>query len=64
MPIRLPPPRVQARAQRQRESFLFKSMLVGSALFLGCLVVANAEFSFSKPAYSLSETEAKLRLAR
>lgn len=59
MPIGLPP---RAASIPARESFLFKSMLVASALVLGCLIVVNAEFSFSKPTYSLSETEAKLRL--
>lgn len=61
MPIILPPRRA---AQPPRESFLFKSVLVATALFAGCLIVVNAEFSFSAPAHSLSETEAKLRLSR
>ena len=61
MPIALPPRRA---AKPPRESFLFKSVLVASALFIGCLIVVNAEFSFSAPAHSLSETEATLRLSR
>ena len=60
MPIALPPrPRATTAA---RESFLFKSMLVASVLFVGSLLVVNAEFSFSAPAHSLSETEAAARL--
>lgn len=60
MPINLPPrPAATAAA---RESFLFKSMLVASVLFVGSLLAANAEFSFSAPAHSLSETEAALHL--
>jgi hypothetical protein len=61
MPIFLPqrrPPTPPAR-----ESFLLKSMLVASALCVGALMVASAEFRFSSPAHSLSETEAALRLA-
>lgn len=61
MPISLPPR--AARATVAHESFLFKSMLVASALVLGCLIIVNAEFSFSAPAHSLSETEAAMRLA-
>lgn len=60
MPIALPPRRASKSATR--ESFLFKSMLVASALFFGSLLAVNAEFSFSAPAHSLSETEAALRL--
>jgi hypothetical protein len=60
MPITLPPrPRA---ATAPRESFLFKSMLVASVLFIGSLLAANFEFSFSAPSHSLSETEAVLRL--
>ena len=60
MPIALPPRRTVAK--HARESFLFKSLLVASVLFAGSLLAANAEFSFSAPAHSLSETEAALRL--
>lgn len=60
MPIMLPPRRTDAKPAR--ESFLFKSTLVASVLFIGSLLAANAEFSFSAPAHSLSETEAALRL--
>jgi hypothetical protein len=60
MPITLPPRRTDAMPAR--ESFLFKSMLMASVLFVGSLLVANVEFSFSAPAHSLSETEAMLRL--
>ena len=60
MPIALPPRRTDAKPAR--ESFLFKSMLMASVLFVGSLLVANIEFSFSAPAHSLSETEAALRL--
>ena len=61
MPIALPPRRTAAKPAR--ESFLFKSMLMASVLFVGSLLVTNVEFSFSAPAHSLSETEAALRLA-
>ncbi len=60
MPVALPPRR--AVANTTQESFLLKSMLVASALFVGTLLVVNAEFTFSAPAHSLSETEAALRL--
>lgn len=60
MPITLPPRRTDAKPAR--ESFLFKSMLMASLLFVGSLLVANVEFSFSAPSHSLSETEAVLRL--
>jgi hypothetical protein len=59
MPILLPP----RRPKPARESFLLKSMLVASALFMGSLLVAHQEFNFSAPGHSLSETEAALRLA-
>jgi hypothetical protein len=61
MPILLPPRRPDKTPAR--ESFLLKSMLVASALCVGALMVASAEFRFSPPAHSLSETEATLRLA-
>ncbi len=50
------------RAEPQRESFILKSILVASALFLAALVLANEEFYLSAPAHSLSEVEAALRL--
>ena len=62
MPISLPPRRPEAPPAG--ESFLLKSILVASALFMVTLLVANVEFTFSSPAHSLSETEAALRLAR
>jgi hypothetical protein len=46
-----------------RESFVFKSALIASALFFAALVMATAEFRFSAPGNSLSEIEAALRLA-
>ena len=60
MPITLPLRRTGPRPGR--ESFLLKSILVASALFVGTLLVVNVEFTFSSPAHSLSETEAALRL--
>ncbi|MBV9259972.1 MAG: hypothetical protein JO205_01240 [Pseudolabrys sp.] len=51
------------RAQARTESLALKSFLVISALMLGSLVVVAQEFFFSAPAFSLSETEAALRLA-
>ena len=60
MPISLPSRR--SNAKPAAESFLLKSMLVASALFVGTLVVAATEFNFSAPAHSLSETEAALWL--
>lgn len=58
MPISLPPARTAAKSAG--ESFLFKSMLVASALFVGTLLVAEVESNLSSPAHSLSETEAAL----
>ncbi len=46
----------------QTESFLFKSLLLVSALFIAVLVMAQLEFYFSGSLRSLSETEAVLRL--
>jgi hypothetical protein len=60
MPISLPPRRTAAKPAG--ESFLLKSMLVVSALFVGTLLAASQEFYFSSPGHSLSETEAALRL--
>lgn len=60
MPTALPPRRTDAKPAR--ESFLFKSMLMASVLFVGSLLMANIEFSFSAPSHSLSETEAAMRL--
>ena len=62
MPISLP--RRRADAKPAGESFLLKSMLVASALFLGTLLEASAEFKFSSIAHSLSKTGAALRLAQ
>jgi hypothetical protein len=61
MPIPVMPRRLYAKPQR--ESFILKSMLVASALFLGALVMANQEFYLSTPGQSLSEVEATLQLA-
>ena len=61
MPTFLPPRRPDTTPAR--ESFLLKSILVASALFMGALLVASEEFNFSSPGHSLSETEAALRLA-
>ena len=58
MPTPLPP-----RTSRPRESFLLKTMLVASALFVGTLVMANQEFYMSQPGHSLSEVEVALQLA-
>jgi hypothetical protein len=59
MPIFLPP----RRPKPARESFLFKSMLVASALVMGGLVLVNEEFRLSAPGHSLSEAEVALRVA-
>ena len=53
MPIPVIPRRPPAKPRR--ESFLLKSMLVASALFVGALVMANEEFYLSAPGHSLSE---------
>ncbi|MBV8792373.1 MAG: hypothetical protein JO237_10000 [Pseudolabrys sp.] len=59
----MPLPPLPMRAQARTESLALKSFLVISALMLGSLVVVAQEFFFSAPAFSLSETEAALRLA-
>ncbi len=43
------------------ESFLFKSVLVASALFLTSIVMVEMEFYVSAPGHSLSETEVMMR---
>jgi magnesium-transporting ATPase (P-type) len=55
-------PRAKALAQPAPESFIFKSMLVVSVLFVATLVMAELEFYVSAPAHSLSEAEVALRL--
>jgi hypothetical protein len=40
------------------ESFILKSMLVASALFVAAFVMVELEFYVSAPGHSLSETEA------
>lgn len=52
----------QAPAEPPRESFLLKSMLVASALFVAAVAMANQEFYMSAPSQALSETEVALRL--
>jgi hypothetical protein len=59
MPILLPP----RRPKPARESFLLKSVLVASALFMGGLVLVKEEFRLSAPGLSLSEAEVALRVA-
>jgi hypothetical protein len=51
------------RAKPDRESFLLKSVLVASALFIASLVMVNQEFYMSAPGHSLSEAETLLVLA-
>ena len=58
MSIALPPR--HAAATTPRESILFKSMLVASALFIGTLLIAKAEFYFSAPPHSLSEVTVRV----
>ena len=58
------PPFQPRQAKPARESFVFKSVLVASALFVGALVMANQEFYMSAPDHSLSQAEVALRLAR
>ena len=55
------PPR--PRVNPERESFLLKSVLVASALFVASIVMVNQEFYMSAPGHSLSEAEISLRLA-
>jgi hypothetical protein len=56
MPIpAAPAPR---RAKPAGESFVLKSVLVASALFVAALVMVNQEFYLSTPSHGLSETEA------
>jgi hypothetical protein len=57
------PPRAKAAASPARESFILKSMLVASALFVTALVMVNQEFYMSAPSHSLTETEVTLRVA-
>ena len=59
MATSIPPRR---RVKPGRESFLLKSLLVASALFVASLVIANQEFYLSAPGHSLSEAETSLRL--
>jgi hypothetical protein len=59
MPNRTP---LRPPAEPPRESFLLKSMLVASALFVAALAMANQEFYMSAPGQALSETEVALRL--
>ena len=65
MPIPQTPrrPRAKAAAHPARESFILKSMLVASALFVTALVMVNQEFYMSAPSHSLTETEVTLRIA-
>ncbi len=57
------PRRPQAKALVPRENFVFKSVLVASALFVAALVMVNQEFYMSTPSHSLTETEVTLRIA-
>jgi hypothetical protein len=57
------PRRPNATALAPRENFVFKSMLVASALFVTALVMVNQEFYMSAPSHSLTETEVTLRVA-
>jgi hypothetical protein len=60
MPIPQTPRRPRAKAPR--ENFIFKSMLVASALFATALVMVEAELYVSAPSHSLSEAEVTLRM--
>jgi hypothetical protein len=64
MPIPQTPrrPRAKALSQPPRENFIFKSMLVASALFATALVMVEAELYVSAPSHSLSEAEVTLRM--
>ena len=57
------PRRPQAIASPARENFVFKSVLVASALFVAALVMVNQEFYMSAPSHSLTEAEVTLRVA-
>jgi hypothetical protein len=60
----IPSPRRPRRNQPPAgESFLFKSLLVASALFFSAIVLVEMEFYVSAPAHSLSEAEVMLRTA-
>lgn len=61
--MRIPVTPDRPPANPARESFIFKSVLVASALFFCALVMANQEFYMSSPSQSLSEAEVTLRLA-
>jgi hypothetical protein len=62
MPIALPPRR--PRPKPGRESFLLKSMLVVSALFLVAFLVVTAEFDLARQTRTLTEAEVAAQLAR
>lgn len=57
------PPRRRRDQARAGESFLFKSVLVASALFFSAIVMVEMEFYVSAPAHSLSEAEVTLKTA-
>lgn len=59
----LPVRQRERNAARSEESFLLKTLLVGSVLVLTALVVVALESATADRAASLSETEATLRLA-
>ena len=61
--MRIPVTPSKPHAKPASESFIFKSVLVASALFFCALVMANQEFYMSTPSHSLSEAEVTLRLA-
>jgi magnesium-transporting ATPase (P-type) len=50
-------PLAKATAHRAPESFILKSTLVASALFVAAFVMVELEFHVSAPGHSLSETE-------
>jgi hypothetical protein len=57
------PPSPRRHQSPSGESFLFKSVLVVSALFFSAIVMVEMEFYVSAPAHSLSEVEVMLRTA-
>jgi hypothetical protein len=63
--MRIPqtPRRPNAKTLASRENFIFKSVLVASALFVAALVMVNQEFYMSAPSHSLTEAEVTLRVA-
>ncbi len=61
--MRVPKIPTRRPGEPPRESFMLKSVLVASALFLTAMVMVEMEFYVSAPAHSLSEVEVMQRVA-